>query len=87
MNSIEKVINHVRAYQYGEPFEGEAVTGKHSFDFTDDDAAVILRALEVMNDLAKADYPHNFQRENRWVVDYCYKMTAIQKKAKEGVDL
>lgn len=48
---IERVIDHFRAYQYGEPYEGAPVMMRHSFDITDQDAEMILLALDVLKDL------------------------------------
>lgn len=42
-----------------------------------------ISALEIIKDLADMDYVHNFQREAPWVVDFCHKVTDIQRRAKE----
>ena len=47
------------------------------------DAAVkTLKAQgEVIDDLLKVGYPHNFQREEPWIVNYMYAITDVIKKA------
>lgn len=47
------------------------------------DAAVeTLKAQgEVIDDLLKVGYPHNFQREKPWIVNYMYAITDVIKKA------
>lgn len=41
------------------------------------------RVGKVLYDLCELGYPHNFQHEAPWVVDYLYKLTAIIKRAYE----
>lgn len=36
---------------------------------------------EVIRALRKVGYPHNFQREPRWIVNYMYAITDVIKKA------
>lgn len=46
------------------------------------DALSLLKAQgEVIDALLKVGYPHNFQREPRWVVNYMYAITDVIKKA------
>ena len=46
------------------------------------DAITLLKAQnEVIEDLLKVGYPHNFQREEPWIVDYMYAITNVIKKA------
>ena len=46
------------------------------------DALALLKAQsEVIDDLIKVGYPHNFQREEPWIVNYMYAITDIIKKA------
>lgn len=55
---------------------------------------MIIDALELLkeqgnliDELLELGYPHNFQHEAPWVVDYLYSLTEIIKKAfkaKEG---
>jgi len=46
------------------------------------DAIALLKAQnEVIEDLLKVGYPHNFQREEPWIVDYMYAITNVIKKA------
>lgn len=35
----------------------------------------------VVDALIDVGYPHNFQREEPWIRDYCYKITGIVKMA------
>ena len=41
------------------------------------------RAEKVLYDLRELGYPHNFQHEASWVVDYLYKLTPIITRAFE----
>lgn len=36
---------------------------------------------EVIDALLKVGYPHDFQREPRWIVNYMYAITDVIKKA------
>lgn len=64
--------------------------GKHGFeeieqkvfDKIENDTKEI-EIKKIVNDLIELGYPHNFQLENSWVVDYCYKVSDIVKKAME----
>lgn len=47
------------------------------------DEQIILDSLLLAQRLSVADFPHNFQLADKWVVDYCYQMTAIQRAAKD----
>lgn len=48
------------------------------------DALSLLKAQnEVIEDLRKVGYPHNFQREEPWIVDYMRLITGVIKKAVE----
>lgn len=45
-------------------------------------AIELLKAQgEVIDALLKVGYPHNFQREPRWIVNYMYAITDVIKKA------
>ena len=47
-----------------------------------DDAIALLKAQnEVIEELLKVGYPHNFQREEPWIVNYMYAITSVIKKA------
>lgn len=83
MNRIEKAIYYVETYQYGEFDRGRMVVPRHSFDLDNDTIDIVLVALNLMKTLAERDYPHNFQRERSDLVEHCYKMTTIQRNAKE----
>ena len=54
-------------------------------DCTDDlktEALALLKEQdELLQQLTDLGYPHNFQHEAPWVVDYLYKLTEIIKKA------
>ena len=48
---------------------------------------IVLDALErlekqneVIQELLKVGYPHNFQREKPWIVNYMYAITEVVKK-------
>ena len=46
------------------------------------DALSLLKAQgEVIDALLKVGYPHNFQREEPWIVNYMYAITDVIKKA------
>lgn len=46
------------------------------------DALALLKEQdELINELLNLGYPHNFQHEAPWVVDYLYSLTEIIKKA------
>ena len=61
---------------------GEAVDRLAAFEEIGMEPEDLATAVAIARDLARADYPHNFQREYSWIVDYCYKMTGIQRQAK-----
>ena len=49
--------------------------------------ALLKEQEELINELLDLGYPHNFQHEAPWVVDYLYSLTEIIRKAfkaKEG---
>jgi hypothetical protein len=42
----------------------------------------VLKAQnEVIQDLRKVGYPHDFQREKPWIVNYMYAITDVIRKA------
>ncbi|MBR3020421.1 MAG: hypothetical protein IKH57_25715 [Clostridia bacterium] len=46
------------------------------------DALLLLKAQnEVIQALLKVGYPHNFQREKPWIVNYMYAITEVIRKA------
>lgn len=46
------------------------------------DALELLKAQnEIIYDLLKVGYPHNFQREEPWIVNYMYAITDVIRKA------
>ena len=47
-----------------------------------DKAIALIKAQnEVIQALRKVGYPHNFQREEPWIVNYMYAITDVIKKA------
>ena len=42
-----------------------------------------IASYHIVKQLIELGYPHNFQHENKWVVDYCYKISEIVKQAIE----
>lgn len=47
-----------------------------------DKAIALIEAQdEVIRALLKVGYPHNFQREEPWIVNYMYAITDVIKKA------
>ena len=47
-----------------------------------DDALELLKSQnEIIDDLIKVGYPHNFQREEPWIVNYMYAITDVIRKA------
>lgn len=40
----------------------------------------------VVKALLDIGYPHNFQREEPWIRDYCYKITGVIKMAYDAVE-
>lgn len=46
------------------------------------DALELINAQnEIIKELLKVGYPHNFQREEPWIVNYMYAITEVVKKA------
>ena len=86
----EKVIKGLECHVNGEPqrrcrncpYWG---TGKHGFSECSalaSDALELLKAQnEIIDDLLKVGYPHNFQREEPWIVNYMYAITDVIRKA------
>ena len=64
----------VRSSIFGEclPVEEKEVTVKES-----------IAIYHILKQLIELGYPHNFQHKNKWVVDYCYKISEIVKQAIE----
>lgn len=62
--------------------------GEAPFVMSLDDGIAICEAIDLLNRqkevidaLLKVGYPHNFQREEPWIVNYLYAITAVVKKA------
>lgn len=57
---------------------------------TIDDAIELIKELEGYKDivfsLLDIGYPHNFQKEEPWIRDYCYKITGVIKMAYDAVE-
>ena len=46
------------------------------------DALALLKAQnEIIDGLIKVGYPHNFQREEPWIINYMYAITDVIRKA------
>ena len=61
----------------GCPYEGTVCTTT-----LDADALALLKEQnEVIDALLKVGYPHNFQREEPWIVNYMYAITDVIKQA------
>lgn len=43
--------------------------------------SLLKKQKEIIDALLKVGYPHNFQREEPWIVNYMYAITAVVKKA------
>ena len=54
------------------------------------DAIKLIQELEAYKDivfsLLDVGYPHNFQREEPWIRNYCYKITGVVKMAYDAVE-
>lgn len=62
--------------------------GEAPFVMSLDDGIAIVQAIEllrkqqeIIDALLKVGYPNNFQREEPWIVNYMYAITAVVKKA------
>lgn len=80
MINREKVIRHIVAEI------SIARTCKKDFASVDidmlSDALTLLKEQnEVIDALLKVGYPHNFQREEPWIVNYMYAITDVIKQA------
>ncbi len=49
--------------------------------FKQDEKGILQEYRNVVDALIDVGYPHNFQREEPWIRDYCYKITGIVKMA------
>ena len=74
----EKVIQGLQKFKTDlKPFAGNKADWQKV-----DDALELLKAQnEVIEELLKVGYPHNFQREEPWIVNYMYAITNVIKKA------
>lgn len=62
--------------------------GEDPFVMSLDDGIAICEAIDLINKqsevidaLLKVGYPHNFQREEPWIVNYMYAITEVVRKA------
>ena len=88
MNDLEKVKKGLRCHS--EPKFGPEECFCETCPYDDatcgldvpDDALKLLNAQdEVIQALIKVGYPHNFQREEPWIVNYMYAITEVIRKA------
>lgn len=92
MNDLEKTVNGLRCCQecdgytcrnvcpYYDPEEAQDQT-TCICRLAHDAAAVIQAQDEVIQELRKVGYPHDFQREKPWIVNYMHAITKVIKKA------
>lgn len=76
----EPTWNNLTARNCGEcPYNKPGIACTRALSY---DALSQLKAQgEVIDALLKVGYPHNFQREPRWIVNYMYAITDVVKKA------
>lgn len=92
MNRIEKVIKGLEccsvsiitcekcdACPYGEQEEGEIIC--HEDNLLKNSLSILKAQNEVIAELRKVGYPHDFQDEKPWIVDYMNLITEVIKKA------
>ena len=52
----------------------------------EDEIRFLQEYRNVVDALIDVGYPHNFQREEPWIRDYCYKITGIVKMAYSAME-
>ena len=83
----EKVINGLTCcLNENDPMQCEKCRYRTNFlqcvKLLREDAVAMLKAQgEVIDALLKVGYPHNFQREEPWIVNYMYAITDVVRKA------
>lgn len=50
-------------------------------DMAEDALELLKEQDEIIDALLKVGYPHNFQREEPWIVNYMYSITDVVRKA------
>jgi hypothetical protein len=83
----EKVIDAFKERISSCSMIGDGFDVTLNWKLADDILALLKEQEEIINELLGLGYPHNFQHEAPWVVDYLYSLTEIIKKAfkaKEG---
>lgn len=67
----------------GEDIEPENLNedDKITYDACVGAISLLKEQEKLINELLELGYPHNFQHEAPWVVDYLYSLTEIIKKA------
>ena len=50
-------------------------------DMAEDALELLKEQDEIIDALLKVGYPHNFQREPPWIVNYMYSITDVVRKA------
>lgn len=93
----EKVVNGLICHVFGHPhtrchkcpYWGTGPHGSSECNVLANDALALIRQQqerikaqdEVIRALRKVGYPHNFQREPTWIVNFMYAITDVIKKA------
>lgn len=89
MGQFEKVCKgmevHINSSCVECPYRNNVLCGNQIYS----DALALIRQQqekikaqdEVIRALRKVGYPHNFQREPTWIVNYMYAITDVIKKA------
>ena len=94
MGEIEKVVNGIsdidlkikNELTFGSAGEETTITKKEiaQWEVTIESTLELIADFkEVILDLLNIGYPHNFQHENPWIVNYMYGITKIVDKAYE----
>lgn len=63
------------------PYSDETGVCAHIDELHYDTAELLKAQKAVIDELLKVGYPHDFQHESPWVVDYMRLMTEVIKKA------
>ena len=91
MNRLEKVIKWLECCAHGvthclecpyDPRYKKELREPSCMTLLARETLELLKAQnEVIQDLRKIGYPHNFQRGKPWIVNYMYAITEVIKKA------
>jgi len=73
-------------FQNGEKVSEEINTHREPcvripIEMADKILALLKEQQTIIDELLKVGYPHNFQREEPWIVNYMLKITEVIKKA------